>query len=1018
MDVSHTEHSHVIGKGGNNIKRVMEDTGCHIHFPDSNRNNAVEKSNQVSITGHPEGVENAREKIRNLLPIVVMFDLPNTNSRVADPNSPVIQHLVQAYSISIQFKQRAKLFPITCIVRGSPDNVARLKEGTKQLMSQLVGNELTVSTQIEIAPQHHSYMLAKSGQSLSLTQGARIVFPNPSTLPKKSTVYINGAIDSVILARETLMGCLPIILMFDFKDESNAIVDNAKITNLMKTYDVTINIKPKPKQPSKTVIIKSVESKILNMFLTRKEMLGLSTSGIVEKNNTKLSSISTHTPVNSVIVISPSPIQNATSNYPVIPFAADNSLYINKAMSPLTCGGYVFPQNAVRSNATTPQLMSTPHTPSQSPFPHPLMRAHSKSDIEVENQFRQQVQISSPPVSIYSQVTSPGLGYNMERNTPIQQMAQQRLQQQQQIKLLDEHLAAMSQRQTTKNSTNFSFPNNYNGDALSSLRPTSSASITSENAMLDNSKVMLSPPTSSTSQSLYRPNSPNKILSSSSFHSTLDNSTLLPKSMPTNDQVNWQNFVNPNKSASQPFSQSNPKFNQMYSRPNLKDDHNPSPLSVLSERPQMPAPNASLYGNAPTSGISDSLKTSITNEFIKSLTSNQFNPPNITLTQPLNEVTLQDLRHKPPPGFEGYDLDDKNAQEKSDYELHKKRAVEARQKIPVTEEVRYPNDYFSGFHFSQSMPEPMLKQLAEIGAMKPSMLPTTYEKDDEEGRAGSPSEEDDKLSDHLGNAFGSSKNASSLNTWRQKNQMTMSLTGRAGFEMFGSRRIDKSAFTPIHNIERTSLSPQNTLPPNTNGLSSSPLMQSPSPFSKSASDFKQDNMEFAGQAPLSRTISPIISPTATTDLSTILNQLDLSKFIPNFEQQEVDYQTFLTLTDSDLKEIGIKTLGPRKKILSAIQNINNNSDSVSVLANDSSAIDNPSDHMLQMQRLQLQQQRDTVSQAQQSGHKPFSHPNHHLEVPNPQEIRGKAFPDKRNLNGGRLWHINKNVNTGSRSGRW
>lgn len=48
MDVTHTEHSHVIGKGGGNIKKVMEDTSCHIHFPDSNRHSANgEKSNQV-----------------------------------------------------------------------------------------------------------------------------------------------------------------------------------------------------------------------------------------------------------------------------------------------------------------------------------------------------------------------------------------------------------------------------------------------------------------------------------------------------------------------------------------------------------------------------------------------------------------------------------------------------------------------------------------------------------------------------------------------------------------------------------------------------------------------------------------------------------------------------------------------------------------------------------------------------------------------------------------------------------
>lgn len=47
MDVSHMEHSHVIGKGGCNIKQVMQESGCHIHFPDSNRNNQAEKSNQV-----------------------------------------------------------------------------------------------------------------------------------------------------------------------------------------------------------------------------------------------------------------------------------------------------------------------------------------------------------------------------------------------------------------------------------------------------------------------------------------------------------------------------------------------------------------------------------------------------------------------------------------------------------------------------------------------------------------------------------------------------------------------------------------------------------------------------------------------------------------------------------------------------------------------------------------------------------------------------------------------------------
>ena len=49
MDVSYTDHSHIIGKGGNTIRRVMAETNCHIHFPDSNRSNPNEKSNQVSV---------------------------------------------------------------------------------------------------------------------------------------------------------------------------------------------------------------------------------------------------------------------------------------------------------------------------------------------------------------------------------------------------------------------------------------------------------------------------------------------------------------------------------------------------------------------------------------------------------------------------------------------------------------------------------------------------------------------------------------------------------------------------------------------------------------------------------------------------------------------------------------------------------------------------------------------------------------------------------------------------------
>ena len=42
------------------------------------------------------------------------------------------------------------------------------------------------------------------------------------------------------------------------------------------------------------------------------------------------------------------------------------------------------------------------------------------------------------------------------------------------------------------------------------------------------------------------------------------------------------------------------------------------------------------------------------------------------------------------------------------------------------------------------------------------------------------------------------------------------------------------------------------------------------------------------------------------DLAQMLSDLGLSKYLDKFEEQDVDLQVFLSLTDNDLKEIGIK----------------------------------------------------------------------------------------------------------------
>ncbi|XP_062999248.1 ankyrin repeat and SAM domain-containing protein 3 [Elgaria multicarinata webbii] len=54
------------------------------------------------------------------------------------------------------------------------------------------------------------------------------------------------------------------------------------------------------------------------------------------------------------------------------------------------------------------------------------------------------------------------------------------------------------------------------------------------------------------------------------------------------------------------------------------------------------------------------------------------------------------------------------------------------------------------------------------------------------------------------------------------------------------------------------------------------------------------------------------------DLATFLEQIGCLKYLQVFEEQDVDLRTFLTLTESDLKEIGITLFGPKRKMTSAI----------------------------------------------------------------------------------------------------
>jgi len=54
------------------------------------------------------------------------------------------------------------------------------------------------------------------------------------------------------------------------------------------------------------------------------------------------------------------------------------------------------------------------------------------------------------------------------------------------------------------------------------------------------------------------------------------------------------------------------------------------------------------------------------------------------------------------------------------------------------------------------------------------------------------------------------------------------------------------------------------------------------------------------------------------NLEALLKQIDCVKYLSFFDKQGIDLQVFLTLTEPELKEVGITLFGPRRKMMSAI----------------------------------------------------------------------------------------------------
>lgn len=823
MDVSHTEHSHVIGKGGNNIKKVMEETGCHIHFPDSNRNNHTEKSNQVSIAGQPRGVEAARAKIRELLPLVLFFELPAMVQ--PDPGSPSVQHISQTHSLSVSFKPPTRLYGTTGVVRGSQNNASALKRGTALLLDHLAGSlssSISVSSQLDIAPQHHLFLMGRNGCNIKhITQrtGAQIHFPDPNAPQKKSTVFVQGTIDAVCLARQYLMGCLPLVLMFDIREDID--VEPQWITALMEQLDVFISIKPKPKQPSKSVIVKSVERNAVNMYEARRFLLGLENNGVASSSSSYTSSAVTPSTNGSSSLICPSPSSNGSS-----------SLICPVGLDILASAGLGLSTLGLLSASVAHSSLSVSQTPSS------VLNSLNSS--------------MTPPLQPPSPVTSgPGPGASLW------------------------------------------------GSALSAAQGFPSQLLMHPAAQATLSSLLLSGVQGYTQNTPSPPpglapidKQPNGVPDCSKGHCGLNGHIKHPGSM--YGRITTSSLVDPARGSAQcePVQEAS---GHSPSEPRSSKS-NPDEGSDTFVEVGMPrSPSHSANGNELKQMLA-SCKTSSGKRQaveIQQGTKNYHLHSDCLLSDTESSSSDNPLTDKRAPGSERAAERAARMDERErillgpqaayanmpafDYEQKKLLATKAMLKKPVVTEVRTPTNTWSGLGFSKSMPAETIKELrrAHHAPYRPSMS-TTYE--------GSP------LSLSRSNSREGVGNGSDSDNWRERNG------GGASNGLSCHSEFPPPVSSPKRKQNKSAAE---------HYLSSSNYMDCISSVTGSNGCSLGSSLKGA-------------------DLPELFSKLGLGKYTDVFQQQEIDLQTFLTLTDQDLKELGITTFGARRKMLLAISELNKN----------------------------------------------------------------------------------------------
>ncbi|XP_059138756.1 vigilin-like [Physella acuta] len=202
-------HKNIIGKGGNTIKKIREETDTKIDLPSE-----ISDSDVITITGKKANVEKAREKIEAIQKELgnikeVTIDIPNKlhNSLIGTKGKFIRAISEENGGVMIRFPQEGTKSD-KVVIRGPSADVENAKQQLLELVNERKDSSFTL--EVKAKPQYHKFLIGRNGATIKKVRentGVRIIFPAQSD-PDQETITIIGKEEGVKQAKSELEGLI------------------------------------------------------------------------------------------------------------------------------------------------------------------------------------------------------------------------------------------------------------------------------------------------------------------------------------------------------------------------------------------------------------------------------------------------------------------------------------------------------------------------------------------------------------------------------------------------------------------------------------------------------------------------------------------------------------------------------------------------------------------------------------------------------------------------------------------